>query len=112
MNNMFMLGGQARRSTRNDGIRDLLAGQVIRGVKALEHYIGVEGFAVAGRLTIADCTLVPALFLIENVLPTTDVDDPIPGQPKVAAYWAAIKTTNTRPGCWSNCTGVSRSGAP
>ena len=92
MNNMFMLGGQTRRSTRNEGVRDLLAGQVIRGVKALEHYIGVEGFAVAGRLTIADCTLVPALFLIENVLPTTDVDDPIPGQPKVSAYWEAIKT--------------------
>jgi hypothetical protein len=61
-------------------------------VKALEHYIGSDGFAVLGRLTVADCTLVPALFLIENVLPSTDVDDPIPGQAKVAAYWAAIKT--------------------
>ncbi|HEY5008112.1 MAG TPA: glutathione S-transferase family protein [Caulobacteraceae bacterium] len=91
MNNMFMLSGQTRRSTRNEGVRDLLAGQVIRGVKALEHYIGDDGFAVLGRLTIADCTLVPALFLIENVLPTTDVEDPVPGQPKVAAYWAAIQ---------------------
>jgi glutathione S-transferase len=91
MNNMFMLSGQTRRSTRNDGVRDLLAGQVIRGVKALEHYIGTDGFAVRGRLTIADCTLVPALFLIENVIPTADVEDPIPGQPKVAAYWAAIQ---------------------
>jgi glutathione S-transferase len=92
MNNMFMLSGQTRRSTRSEAVRDLLAGQVIRGVKALEHYIGTDGFAVSGRLTIADCTLVPALFLIENVLPTTDVEDPVPGQPKVAAYWAAIKT--------------------
>ena len=91
MNNMFMLSGQTRRSTRNEGVRDLLSGQVIRGVKALEHYIGTDGFAVSGRLTIADCTLVPALFLIENVLPTTDVEDPVPSQPKVAAYWAAIK---------------------
>ena len=91
MNNMFMLSGQTRRSTRNEGVRDLLAGQVVRGVKALEHYIGTDGFAVSGRLTIADCTLVPALFLIENVLPTTDVEDPVPGQPKVAAYWAAIQ---------------------
>ncbi len=33
---MFMLGGQTRRSTRNEGTRDLLAGQVVRGVKALE----------------------------------------------------------------------------
>ena len=92
MNNMFLLGGQTRRSTRNEAVRDLLAGQVIRGVGALEHYIGHDGFAVAGRLTIADCTLVPALFMIENVLSTTDVEDPIPGQAKVSAYWAAIKT--------------------
>jgi len=92
MNNMFMLSGQTRKSTRNDGVRDLLAGQVIRGVGALEHYIGQDGFAVAGRLTIADCTLVPALFLIENVLPTVEVADPIPTRPKVAAYWAAIQT--------------------
>jgi glutathione S-transferase len=91
LNNMFMLAGQTRRSTRNQGTLDLLSGQVIRGVNALERYIGTDGFAVLGRLTIADCTLVPALFLIENVLPTADVADPIPGQPNVAAYWAAIQ---------------------
>jgi glutathione S-transferase len=91
LNNMFMLAGQTRRSTRNQGTVDLLSGQVIRGVNALEHYIGTDGFAVLGRLTIADCTLVPALFLIENILPTADVADPIPDQPKVAAYWAAIQ---------------------
>ena len=77
--------------TRSDAVRDLLAGQVVRNVKALEHYIGSDGFAVCGRLTIADCSLVPALFLIENVLPSTDTENPIPGQPKVAAYWAAIR---------------------
>jgi glutathione S-transferase len=91
MNNMFMVLPQARRATRNDGIRDLLTGQVIRGVKALEHYIGTQGYAVGDRLTLADCTLTPALFLIENVLPTLDVEDPLPANPKVAAYWAAMK---------------------
>jgi len=91
LNNMFMLGGQTRRSTRNEGTRDLLAGQVVRGVGALERYVGSDGYAVGGRLTIADCTLVPALFLIENVIPTVDVDDPIPGHAKVAAYWKAIQ---------------------
>nr|QQZ51345.1 hypothetical protein JKL49_09990 [Phenylobacterium glaciei] len=40
LNNMFMVLGQARASTRNQGIVDLLTGQVIRGLKALEHYIG------------------------------------------------------------------------
>ncbi|MDO9247254.1 MAG: glutathione S-transferase family protein [Phenylobacterium sp.] len=91
MNNMFMLSGQGRASTRSADIVKLLSGQVIRGIKALEHYIGTDGFAVSGRLTMADCTLVPALFLVENVLPTVDVEDPIPASPKVAAYWAAIQ---------------------
>ncbi|MFZ3007244.1 MAG: glutathione S-transferase family protein [Phenylobacterium sp.] len=91
MNNMFMLSGQGRASTRSADIVKLLSGQVIRGIKALEHYIGEDGFAVSGRLTMADCTLVPALFLVENVLPTVEVEDPIPASPKVAAYWAAIQ---------------------
>ncbi len=91
MNNMFMLGGQTRKSTRDAAVVALLSGQVIRGIKALEHYIGEDGFAVSGRLTMADCTLVPALFLIENVLPTIEIENPIPNSPKVAAYWAAIQ---------------------
>ena len=92
MNNIFMCLPQARRATRNDGIRDLLTGQVVRGLKALEHYIGEDGFAVGGRLSLADCALVPALFLIENVIETFDVPNPIPSCPKTSAYWAAIQT--------------------
>jgi glutathione S-transferase len=88
---MFMLSGQTRRSTRSEAVRDLLAGQVVRGVGALERMIGEGGYAALGRLTLADCTLVPALFMIENVLPATDTPDPIPDHPKVAAYWAAIR---------------------
>jgi len=92
MNNMFMCLPQARRSTRNDGIRDLLTGQVLRGLRALEHYVGEDGFAVGGRLTLADCALTPALFLVENVIETFDVPDPIPSCPKTAVYWAKIQT--------------------
>jgi glutathione S-transferase len=92
LNNMFMLSGQTRRSTRSEAVRDLLAGQVIRGVEALEKMIGGEGgYATSGRITLADCALVPALFMIENVLPATDVANPIPDNPKVAAYWTAIQ---------------------
>ena len=91
MNNIFMALPQQRRATRNDAIRDLLTGQVARGVKALEHYIGTDGFAVASRLTLADCTLTPALFLVEEVLPSFDVENPLASCPKIAAYWTAMK---------------------
>jgi glutathione S-transferase len=91
MNNMFMLSPQSRAATRNEGIVELLGGQVVRNIKALDRLIGRDGFACCGRLTMADCALVPGLFLVENVLPTVGVDDPIPANANVAAYWAAIQ---------------------
>ncbi len=91
MNNMFMLSGQSYAATRNQGVVDLLAGQVVRNIKALDKMIGKDGFACGGRLTMADCALVPGLFLVENVLPTIGVDNPIPKNANVAAYWAAIQ---------------------
>ncbi|HEX5263897.1 MAG TPA: glutathione S-transferase family protein, partial [Phenylobacterium sp.] len=92
MNNMFMLSPQSRAKTRNDGIVELLGGQVVRNIKALDRMIGTDGFAACGRLTMADCALTPALFLIENVLPTVGVENPVPKASNVAAYWAAIQT--------------------
>jgi glutathione S-transferase len=91
MNNMFMLSPQTRASSRNAGIVELLGGQVVRNVKALDRMIGHDGFACCGRLTLADCALVPGLFLVENVLPAAGLDNPIPANPNVAAYWASIK---------------------
>ncbi|WP_411289319.1 glutathione S-transferase family protein [Phenylobacterium sp.] len=91
MNNMFMLSPQSRAATRNQGIVDLLGGQVVRNIKALDKLIGSDGFACGGRVTMADCALVPGLFLVENVLPSVGVDDPIPANANVAAYWRAIQ---------------------
>jgi len=93
MNNMFMLSPQSRAATRNEGIVELLGGQVTRNVKALDKMIGTDGTAAGlGRITLADCALVPALFLIENVLPTIGVADPVAKAPNVAAWWAAIQS--------------------
>ena len=91
LNNMFLCLPQGQKSTRNDGIVALLTGQVKRGIKALEAYLSDGEFAVGDGLSLADCTLVPALFLIENVIGTFDVENPIPGTPKVATYWAGIQ---------------------
>jgi glutathione S-transferase len=91
MNNMFMLSGQTYAATRNQGVIDLLAGQVVRNLKALDRMIGTDGFACCGRITLADCALTPGLFLVENVLPAAGVENPIPANSKVASYWAAIQ---------------------
>ncbi len=91
MNNIFMVLPQINRKTRIDAIRDLLIGQVNRGMGALERHIGSGDFAVGDQLSRADCTLVPALWLCENTVPRLDVDNPILATDKVAAYWQKIQ---------------------
>jgi glutathione S-transferase len=98
INNMFALsrhtGALSRRTPtaiRGDAFSEQLAGEVVRNLKALDRLIGKDGFACSGRMTLADCALVPGLFFVENVLPIAGVDSPIPAIANVAAYWAAIR---------------------
>jgi glutathione S-transferase len=91
MNNIFMALPQVRRTSRVEAIRDLFVAQVTRGINALEHYLGDGRYAVGDSLTLADCSLVPALFLCERVVPTLDVDNPIPNRTRTAAYWQRIQ---------------------
>jgi glutathione S-transferase len=98
LNNTFILAVQTRVLaaqtaviTGNEGILALLGGQLASNSKALDRMIGRDGFACLGRVTLADCALVPALFFLENVLPGTGLPDPIAANANVAAYWAAIQ---------------------
>ena len=98
LNNLFMLArqtGALSRQTpaaaRNDSVSELLAGEVVRNIKALNNFIGTDGFAWCGRITLADCALVPGLFFVENVLPAVGIETPIPAIANVAAYWTAIQ---------------------
>jgi len=98
MNNTYMLGfhtrvlaAQTPVTTGNESIVALLGGQLASNTKALDRMIGRDGFACLGRVTLADCALVPALFFLEAVLPGSGVADPIAANANVAAYWAAIR---------------------
>lgn len=91
LNNVFMLAGQRYAKEPNQGIVDLLAGQAVRNTKALDKMIGTDGFACSGRLTLADCALVPAFFMMNYALPSLGIDNPVTWNPNVAAYWSAIK---------------------
>ena len=98
LNNTFILAVLTRAlaattpvTTGNEGTVALLGGQVASNTKALNRMIGRDGFACLGRVTLADCALVPALFFLESVLPGTGLADPIAANANVAAYWAAIR---------------------
>lgn len=98
INNMFALarqtGALSRRTptaVRGDAVSEQLTVEVGRNLKALDKFIDRDGYACCGRITLADCALVPGLFLIENILRVVGVDTPIPALANVASYWAAIQ---------------------
>ena len=98
INNTFTLsrltGALSRRTpsaARNDAVTEQLIVELVQNLKALDRLIGKDGFACCGRITLADCVLVPGLFRVENILPIVGVDTPIPAIANVAAYWSAIQ---------------------
>jgi glutathione S-transferase len=98
MNTAFMLGSQTRTlsaqlpvPTGIDSIVELLTGQLASSLRTLDRMIGRDGFACLGRLTLADCALVPALSYVQYALLNRGLADPIAGNANVAAYQAAIQ---------------------
>ena len=91
MNNIFMALSQLDPSKRNDGVVDLLMGQVVRGMTALEKHIDDDGFASGDSLTRADASLVPALFMCEHTVPRFGKANPIEATSKVKNYWQRIQ---------------------
>ena len=73
-----------------DSIVELLIGQLASSIRTLDRMIGRDGFACLGRLTLADCALVPALSYVQYTLLNRGLADPIAANPNVAAYQAAI----------------------
>ena len=71
-------------------IVELLTGQLASSLRTLDRMIGRDGFACLGRLTLADCALVPALSYVQYTLLNRGLADPITANANVAAYQAAI----------------------
>jgi glutathione S-transferase len=97
-NNVFALsrqtGARSRRTptaARDDAVSAQLVVEIKRNLKALDRLIGGDDFACHGRITLADCALVPGLFFVEAVFPIVGVEAPIPAFARIAAYWAAIQ---------------------
>jgi glutathione S-transferase len=98
MNTAFTLASLARVLTAQtpgptgvDSIVALLSGQLASSIRTLDRMIGRDGFACLGRLTLADCALVPALSYVQYMLLNRGLADPIAANANVAAYQAAIQ---------------------
>ncbi len=85
------LAAQNHDSTGVESVAAQLNGQLASSIRTLDRMIGSDGFACLGRLTLADCALVPALSYVQYMLLNRGLPDPIAGNAKVAAYHAAIQ---------------------
>ncbi len=66
---------------------------IAEALRYLEVHIGTQGYAVGGALTVADGALAPMLVLADEWLPATfGVPSPLPGSPRLAAYWRQVQT--------------------
>jgi glutathione S-transferase len=74
-----------------ESIVALFGGQLASSIRTLDRIIGRDGFACLGRLTLADCALVPALSYVQYMLLNRGLADPIAANANVAAYQAAIQ---------------------
>jgi glutathione S-transferase len=86
-----ILAAQTPVPTGIESIVALLSGQLASNIGTLDRMIGRDGFACLGRLTLADCALVPALSYVQYVLLNRGLADPIAANANVSAYWAAIQ---------------------
>lgn len=85
------LAAQTPSPTGIESIVALLGGQLAGSIRTLDRMIGRDGFACLGRLTLADCALVPALSYVQYALVNRGLPDPLAANGNVAAYQAAIQ---------------------
>ena len=85
------LAAQNADATGIESIAAQLSGQLASSFRTLDRMVGRDGFACLGRLTLADCALVPALSYVQYMLLNRGLPDPIAAHANVAAYHAAIQ---------------------
>lgn len=65
--------------------------ELAKAMAWLEYYVEGPEFAVGGRLTLADCELVPILFFFKEIGPMFGQAQPFAGLPRLETYYAAIR---------------------
>ncbi len=94
---LFDLLPQMNPAERDDAFVSQQLTLITANLSMLQEYMVAGGYsdgdyAAADSLTLADCTMVPALFVAVNVLPSFGMAKPLAATEKLAHYWQAIQT--------------------
>jgi len=84
---------QARRplAEQDRGLIDEGWQKMRKGLASIDQFMGPGPYALGARMTLADCALVPAAFLMHQTLPRLGIAAPLDGLPKLTAWWANIR---------------------
>jgi len=69
--------------------------EVAKALDYLEHFLGSGPYAATAKLTLADCALLPAIFLVQKVLPLFGVSRPLGDRAKLNAWWSTVQRDPT-----------------
>jgi len=92
---LFVILPQMNPADRNQVVIDEQVALLTKNLALLEKTMVDAGYdkgsyAIGDNLTLADCALVPALFVTVNILPAFGMAKPLEATPNLAAYWQAI----------------------
>lgn len=86
------LFGQVNPQSRDDERVEALVADLKKGLSWLDHYLGDGAYAIGDKLTLADCTIMPILFFVQQLGPMLGHDDLLGDSAKVSNYFKVIQT--------------------
>jgi len=81
----------ANPAQRNQADVDAALAALRKSLGDLEKFMGPGPFALADRMTLADCILAPSVFLMTAMLPGFGVTNLFEGLPRLARWWSAVQ---------------------
>jgi len=93
---LFVMLPHLNRADRDQTVVDVQSAMLEKNFVLLENYLTGAGYdggdhALGDRLSLADCAMVPALFVAVNILPAFGISEPLAATPILAGYWQAIQ---------------------
>ena len=88
---MFDLAPHVEMQSRDQAVVEQKFEELVLGLVRLNHFIEGPDYAVGNTLTLADCALVPTLYVMTRYLPSFDRADQLKKHPKISSYWERIQ---------------------
>ncbi len=64
--------------------------RLVRGLSSLQSYVGDQPFAAGSQLTLADCQLAPALFMLPKIVAAFDKPALLQAYPPIGCYVGSV----------------------